>query len=271
MADKLGLLAGKGDLPKRIVEQCVKEGRPFHIIAFKGQTEPELVEGHPHTWVRLGAAGKTIATLKEQQVQSLLMAGPIKRPSLAAMRPDGWGLKFLAKTGAAAFGDDGLLSRVIQALEEEGFKVIGAHEVLKDLLAPAGLLSQNKPDEQALKDIEKGFAIAHAIGELDVGQGCVVQQDLVLAVEAIEGTDQMLSRCKELKRDGPGGVLVKAKKPNQEKRADLPTIGVATIINAHQAGLRGIAVEARGSIIVDQDKVIAKANELGLFLIGIEK
>ncbi|SCA55033.1 conserved hypothetical protein [Candidatus Terasakiella magnetica] len=270
MADKLGLLAGKGDLPKRIVQKCVSEGRPFHIIAFKGQTEPELVAGHPHTWVRLGAAGKTLSILKEENVKSLLMAGPIKRPSLVAIRPDAWGLKFLAKTGAAAFGDDGLLTRIIHALEGEGFKVIGAHDVLEDLLAPKGILGKTKPDEQAEKDIQKAFQIAHAMGELDIGQACVVQDGLVLAVEAIEGTDKMLERCLDVKRDGFGGVLVKAKKPNQEKRADLPTIGVATLINAHKAGLRGVAVEANGSIIVDQDKVISKADELGLFLMGIE-
>jgi UDP-2,3-diacylglucosamine hydrolase len=270
MAEKIGLLAGRGDLPKRIIDQCVKDGRLFHIIAFHDQTDPDLVEDHPHDWVRLGAAGKTLSILKEQKVTTLLMAGRIKRPSLAAMRPDGWTLKFLAKTGAGAFGDDGLLSRVIVALEEEGFKVIGAHEILTDLLAPEGILGKHQPDERAQSDIEKAFKIAHGIGRLDIGQACVVQDGLVLAVEAIEGTDKMLERCAEIKREGPGGVLVKAKKPDQEQRADLPTIGVKTVENAHRAGLRGLAVEANGSIIVDLTGVIAKADKLGLFVVGIK-
>ncbi len=268
MAKKLGLLAGQGDLPKRIIEKCVEEGRPFHIIAFKGQTDPELVQGHPHTWVRLGAGGKTLSVLKAEKVKDLLMAGRITRPSLAALRPDGWGLKFLARTGAAAFGDDGILKILIKELESQGFSVIAAHDVLDDLLAPAGVLGRVQPDEQAQEDINKAVKIAHAIGQLDIGQAVVVQQGLVLAVEAIEGTDKMLSRCLDVKREGPGGVLVKAKKPEQEQRADLPTIGVATLINAHNAGLRGIAIEANGAIIVDQDGVKAKADELGLFVFG---
>ncbi|MDV7338873.1 UDP-2,3-diacylglucosamine diphosphatase LpxI [Terasakiella sp. A23] len=270
MAEKIGLLAGQGDLPKRIIDQCVKEGRPFHIIAFKNQTEPELVEGHPHTWVRLGAAGKTISILKEEQATTLLMAGRIQRPSMLSVRPDTWGLKFLAKTGAGAFGDDGLLSRIITALEEEGFKVIGAHEILDDLLAPQGILGNVTPDVQAQKDVEKGMEIAHQIGALDIGQAVVVQDGLVIAVEAIEGTDNMLLRCKEHAREGLGGVLVKAKKPDQEKRADLPTIGIKTIHNAKAAGLRGIAVEANGSIIVDRENVIKEADKLGLFILGVK-
>jgi len=271
MAEKLGLLAGRGDLPKRIIEQCEKEGRPFHIIAFKGQTEERLVAGHPHTWVRLGAAGTTLSILKEQNVKDLLMAGRIKRPSIAALRPDAWALKFLAKTGAGAFGDDGLLSKLIDVLEHEGFCVIGAHEVLDNLLAPSGVFGAVHPDDMAKNDLKKALEIAHAIGDLDIGQAVVVQDGLVLAVEAIEGTDKMLERAQFVKREGPGGVLVKAKKPNQENRADLPTIGVKTIINAHAAGLRGVGVEANGSLIVDIDAVIAKADELGLFLMGVEK
>jgi len=270
MAEKLGLLAGRGDLPKRIINQCVGEGRPFHVIAFKGQTDPDLVEGRPHTWVRLGAAGKTLSVLKAEGVKVIVMAGRIKRPSVAAMRPDAWTLKFLAKTGAGAFGDDGLLRQLINELENEGFRVVGAHELVEDLLAPVGLMGRVEPDEQARRDIEKGFAIAHRMGDLDIGQAVVLQDGLVLTVEAIEGTDSMLERAGELKREGPGGVLIKAKKPTQEERADLPTIGVRTLENAHHAGLRGIAVEANAAIIVDQDAVSTKADELGLFLIGVE-
>lgn len=270
MAEKIGLLAGRGDLPKRIIEQCVKEGRPFHIIAFKDQTDPALVEGHPHSWIRLGAAGKAISIFKEQGAMTLLMAGRIQRPSMLSLRPDAWGLKFLAKTGAGAFGDDGLLSRIIDALETEGFKVIGAHDILDDLLAPLGILGAVEPDLQAQQDMEKAMKIAHEIGALDIGQAVVVQAGLVLAVEAIEGTDKMLERCKTVQREGLGGVLVKAKKPEQEKRADLPTIGIDTIENAKAAGLRGIGVEANGSIIVDRESVIERANQLGLFIVGLK-
>lgn len=271
MAEKLGILAGRGDLPKRIIDQCVKEGRPFHIIAFKKQTDENLVKGHPHDWVRLGAAGTSLSILKEQGVTTLVMAGRIKRPSLAALRPDAWTVKFFAKTGVGALGDDGLLSNLISSVEKEGFKFIAPHDILGDLLAAEGVYGQHQPDEQANRDVLKAFEMAHAIGELDIGQAVVVQDGLVLAVEAIEGTDKMLERCKEVSREGPGGVLVKAKKPNQEKRADLPTIGVTTIQNAHKAGLRGVAVEANGTLVIDQDGIIAEADKLGLFVMGIRK
>jgi UDP-2,3-diacylglucosamine hydrolase len=270
MADKLGLLAGQGDLPKRIIEQCVKEGRPFHIIAFNDQTDKELVEGHPHTWVRMGAAGKTISILKEVGATTLLMAGRINRPSMLAIRPDAWALKVFAKVGKAVFGDDGILKALINALEDEGFKVIGAEDILDDMLATHGTYGKISPDDQAQSDIQKAMRIAHIIGAHDVGQAVVVQAGLVLAVEAIEGTDRLLERCIDLKREGPGGVLVKAKKPNQEQRADLPTIGVLTVQNSARAGLRGIAIEANGALIIDKAGVIREADELGLFVIGIK-
>lgn len=270
MAEKLGLLAGQGDLPKRIIEQCVKEGRPYHIIAFKGQTEESLVQGHPHSWVRIGAAGKTISILREQGATTLLMAGQINRPSMLAIRPDAWGVKVMAKIGKAAFGDDGLLKAIIKELEKEGFKVIGADEVLQDMLATPGIYTDCKPDEQALSDLQKALEIAHIMGAHDIGQAVVVQDGLVIAVEAIEGTDALLNRCIDLKRDGPGGILVKAKKPNQEKRADLPTIGVKTVQNAAKAGLRGIGIEAEGALIIDREGVVCEAEKLGLFVIGIQ-
>lgn len=269
MTEKLGLLAGQGDLPKRIIEQCVKEGRPFHIIAFKDQTEDELVQGHPHTWVRMGAAGKTVSILKEEGATTLLMAGRINRPSMLAIRPDAWALKVFAKVGKAVFGDDGLLKALINALEGEGFKVIGAEDILDDMLATEGTYGSIDVDALAQSDIQKALEIARVIGSHDIGQAVVVQDGLVLAVEAIEGTDRLLQRCIELKREGPGGVLVKARKPNQEQRADLPTIGVKTIQNVSNAGLRGIAVEAGGALIIDRTGVVAEANKRGLFVIGI--
>lgn len=270
MTAKLGILAGRGDLPKKIVEHCLDANLPFHIIAFKDQSESDLVAGHPHDWVRLGAAGKSLKILKEQGVDTLIMAGQIKRPSMAALRPDSWALKFFAKTGKAAFGDDGLLKALIDTLErEEGFKVIGANDLLTDFTAPKGVLGIHHPDDLARSDLDKAFQIAHQIGELDIGQAVVVQDGLVIAVEAIEGTDEMLKRCLDLKREGPGGVLVKAKKPKQEERADLPSIGVTTLENAARAGLRGVGFEAHGTLIIDKKNVIAKADELGLFLYGL--
>lgn len=267
---KLGVLAGGGCLPARIAEAVRGQGREVFIVAFEGQTDPDAVKGLPHFWTRMGAAGSTIARLRQEGVSELVFAGPVKRPSFTEIMPDWWGAKFLARVGARALGDDGLLRSIARALESEGFRVVGLHELLSELLAPEGVISAMAPDEQAWRDIEQGKSLARAMGELDVGQGAVIQQGLVLAVEAIEGTDAMLARCAALARPGVGGVLVKMAKPQQDRRLDLPTMGVETVINAAHAGLRGIALEAGSSLLIDQAAVVAKADELGLFVVGIK-
>ncbi len=271
MPGKLGIIAGKGELPRQIIQACQKEGRDFHVIAFSDQTDEKTVENISHDWVRLGAAGTTIKIFKQQGIKDLVLAGGINRPSMASLRPDGWALKFFAKNAKAALGDDGLLAALVHDLEKEGFRLVGPDEILDDLLAQTGTLGAIEPDEVALADIARGFNVAWQLGALDVGQAVVVQQNLVLGVEAIEGTESMLGRVKNLAREGVGGVLIKAKKPNQEKRADLPAIAPATIDQARAAGLRGIAIEANGAIVIDAQKVREKADQAGLFVVAVDK
>lgn len=265
----LGIVAGGGDLPRRLIDACRARGRPFFVIAFPDQTDPATVADVPHAWVRLGAAGEALAALRAQGVGQLVMAGRIRRPSLAALRPDAFALKVFAKAGLAAFGDDGILKALVRVLEEEGIAVIGPEAILSDLLATEGVYGRVTPDDAARADIAKGIAVARALGALDIGQAAVVQQGLVLGVEAIEGTDALIARCGELGREGSGGVLVKVKKPEQERRADLPTIGPDTVAHAARAGLRGIAIEAGGALVVDRLKVIADADAAGLFVVGV--
>jgi DUF1009 family protein len=179
-------------------------------------------------------------------------------------------MQLLGKLGlGAGQGDDRLFKLIVGELEGEGFRVIGADEVVGALLAPMGLLTRAAPDHAAERDIAQGVAVALRLGELDVGQAVVVQHGLVLGVEAVEGTDQLLARCAGLRRDGPGGVLVKLKKPRQERRADLPTIGPATVRAAADAGLAGVAVHGGNCMIIDQQSVIAAADRLNLFVIGV--
>ncbi len=271
MPPKLGILAGAGDMPARLVETCRDTGREFFVLAFDGQTDPEFLADIPHGWVRLGAAGQGIEFLRAAGAQDLVMAGSIQRPSLSALRPDSWAARLIAKAGVRAFGDDGLLSMIVRELEEaEGFRVVGPQSILPDILATAGIYGTVQPDSMARRDIDRGIEVAKAIGALDVGQAAVVQEGIVLAVEAAQGTDAMLKRCRDVRRDGPGGVLVKVRKPGQEDRADLPTIGVSTIANVAAAGLAGIAVEAGGTLIIDRPAVIEAGDSAGLFLIGIE-
>jgi len=180
-------------------------------------------------------------------------------------------MRILARIGRAAFaGDDGLLAAVVRVLAEEGFRVLGAHEILTEVVGPSGLLTRTRPDAQALVDIKRGIAVTRALGAVDVGQGCVVQQGIVLCVEAIEGTDAMLARAAGLTRPGPGGVLVKLVKPGQDRRADLPTIGPGTVRAAATAGLRGIAFEAGGTILAERDTAVGVADAAEMFLLGVD-
>lgn len=272
MPPKLGILAGGGRLPGQIIQVCRDEGRDFFIIAFEGQADDDAYADLPHAWVRLGAAGQSIERLREAGCKELVMAGSIRRPSFATLRPDKWATLFIAKYGALNLvGDDSLLKTLIKALEEEeGFRVIGVETLLPDLLAPKGALGQVEPDWQAEDDIQCALEAALDIGRRDIGQGAVAQLGRVLAVEDKQGTDALLKQAKKMRLEGPGGVLVKTKKPGQETRADLPTIGRATVEAAFDAGLRGIAVEAGAAIIVDREAVIEAADEAGLFVIGID-
>ena len=270
MAEKLGIIAGGGTLPRQLINHCQKEGRPYALVCLNNFALPETAEGEECLWCRMGEAGKAISYFKKNGVRQIVMIGGVRRPALLQLRPDWWTTKFLIKIGFKAFGDDNLLSAVIKGVEAEGFQFVGIHEIMTDLLADEGVWGKIEPDELAQADIKQGVRIALGLGALDVGQSVVVQQGIVLGVEAVEGTDALIKRCKDLKREGVGGVLVKMKKPQQEQRADLPTIGVQTVVNAYEAGLRGIAVQAGKTLVADRQAVVEKANELGLFIVGVK-
>jgi len=270
MAAPLGIIAGGGPLPGQVAEAALAAGRNVFITALEGFAEPSVVAPYEHEFFRLGAVGAIRAALRARKCQDIVMIGPVKRPSLLALRPDAEGAKLVAKIGRAAFaGDDGLLAAIIRTLGDDGFRVLGAHDILADVLGPVGLLTQTAPDAAAMADVQRGLAVLAMLGAADIGQACVVQQGIVLAVEAVEGTDAMLGRVAALARPGPGGVLIKCAKPGQDRRADLPTLGVATISNAAAAGLRGIAFEAGGTILADRVAMVAAADGAGLFLTGM--
>lgn len=270
MAVNLGIIAGGGDLPRRLALAAQAAGRGVFIVAFVGHTDAATVEGFPHLWSRFGAAAEILEALRLAKVGELVFAGPVKRPSFSEIRPDWRTTKFLLKVGRRALGDDGLLSAIAKGLEEEGFRVIGIHDVLADLLAPAGLLAGPPPDDSAQIDIARGLAVARALGRVDVGQAVVVQQGLVLAVEGVEGTDAMIERAGTLRRSGPGGVLVKLRKPQQDRRMDLPTIGPETLRRAGSAGLCGVVIEAGGTLLLHREQTLLAAVEANLFLLALE-
>ncbi|OYQ33490.1 UDP-2,3-diacylglucosamine pyrophosphatase [Niveispirillum lacus] len=270
MAGRLGIIAGGGDLPRQVAETCRRDGRGFFVIALEGQgAEVWLSPDMPHALFRMGAAGAILDRLRAEGVTDIILAGGVRRPSLTDLRPDWYAARFFARLGLKALGDDGLLRAVAALLEEEGFRVIAIQSMIADLLMPSGVLSQAVPDEAALADIAHGLTVAHALGAVDVGQAVVVQAGLVLGVEAIEGTDALISRCGALRRDGTGPILVKCAKPGQDRRLDLPTIGPDTVAACIAAGFAGIAAEAGATLFVGRQDALQAADAAGLFVMGV--
>jgi DUF1009 family protein len=269
-AGTLGILAGGGTLPRQVAEAAAAQGRPVFLVAFAGQHDPATVEGFPHVVLPIAKAGQIIKALRAAGVVDLVMAGGVRRPSVSELGLDWRGVQLFAKIGARALGDDGLLTAIRKELEGEGFRLVGPKDILVDGTVPAGLLGGHRPDEQADADIMHGIAIAKALGALDVGQAVVVQQGLVLGVEAIEGTDALIARVGPLRREGPGGVLVKIAKPQQDRQIDLPAIGVRTVEAAAASGLRGIAIQAGATLVLERGALIAAADAAGLFLLAVD-
>ncbi|MBC8337238.1 MAG: lipid-A-disaccharide synthase [Rhodospirillales bacterium] len=270
MPPKLGILAGGGQLPELIVQVCLDSGREFFIIALEGQAAPGAFTGHPHARVRLGAAGEAIRHLKDAGCKDLVMAGSVVRPSISMLRPDAWTARFFATTGAKALGDDGLLTALISTLEEkEGFRIVGSDGLLPGLIATSGPYGRLKPGPEDEQDIHAGILAAQGIGRLDIGQAAVARDGRILATEDHKGTDALLLQVGSQSKKATGGVLVKVKKPGQESRVDLPAIGPDTVRAAAQAGLRGIAVEAGGALVLDRDGLAKAADEEGVFVAGV--
>jgi DUF1009 family protein len=240
------------------------------VVALEGHADPATVDGVPHGWASMGAAGRVFELLRDAGARQIVLAGTIKRPSLLGLKLDAKGAAVLARIGLRALGDDSLLRAVMAEFEREGFEILGAPDVLGSLAAPVGVLGRIVPDEQARADIARGVTVARALGAVDVGQAVVVQQGIVLGVEAAEGTEGLLARVGALRREGPGGVLVKLAKPMQDRRVDLPTIGSATVRQAAAAGLVGIAIEAGQTLVLDLPGVIGAADAAGLFVEGLE-
>lgn len=271
MPPKLGIVAGGTTLPALLARSAIEGGREVFIVALKGQAEPDVVETFDHAWVRMGAAGKALEHLRRESVEEIVLAGPVTRPTLGELVPDGRALSFLA-TGVFSMGDNGLLSAIVRQLEQqEGFRVIGIPDILEDIVAPPGVLSDRGPDSRESADIRRGMAVLESLNLADVGQAVAVQNGVVLGIEAVEGTDALINRVGELARPGAGPVLVKFSKTGQELRADQPVTGPGTVTACVSAGFSGIAIETGRSLILDLPNTIAVANRHNLFVTSLSR
>ena len=267
---RLGIIAGTGPLPRQIAERFDPTGKSIFFIALEGITDPKTVFNFDHRWVKLGQLQIAIAALLEAKVDKVVMAGPVKRPALSSLKLDKRASKMLWRGGTKIFGDDGLLSLLINEIEKDGLKVIGIDEILSDLLTEPDLNIGPHIDNVAQRDIDRAIEILVKLGPADVGQSVAIQEGLVLAVEAIEGTDNMIYRAGQDRRDALGPILVKISKPGQERRADMPTIGPKTVRLAIYNGFRGLALEEGGTLLLERDEVRKIAEGANFFIVSIK-
>jgi DUF1009 family protein len=274
----LGIIAGGGRLPGLILADLKARGESVHLVAIKGEAEPGLLQS-ADIELGWGQIGQLFKSLKQAQCDRVLLIGGItKRPDFTSVMGDlGTMRRLPAILKAMIGGDDSLLTRVIGIFEAEGLKAVGVRDVAPALLAREGLLAGKTPDEEAATDMALAYKAVQRLGELDIGQAAVAIGGRVIALEGAEGTDAMLARCAELRRNGrvktkgAAGVLVKAAKPGQDLRVDLPTIGPRTVELAKAAGLAGIAVEAGYALVADEAETAAAAKAGGLFLFGLTR
>ena len=269
----IAIIAGDGVLPHLLVKECIRQNISYTVVVFEGVTL-DWLSGHPCISAIFEKPGKLFEALHKAGTTQITMAGGMARPQLNPLKFDAAGLR-LAPVLANALkkGDGDTLSVVSLMFETEGFTVIGAHHLLESLLAPVGVMTNVAPSTEDMADISRAAQIVAALGGVDVGQGAIVAQGICLGLESIQGTDAMLRFVADNPRrlpekDGAKGVLLKAPKPGQDWRLDLPAIGPDTFALAHKAGLAGVAVLAGGTLILGLEETVAKANDLGLFLLG---
>lgn len=272
----VGLIAGGGTLPFTVAEQLVAQGRKPVLFALRGFCDVEQVARFTHHWVSIGQFGAAKRLLRAEGCRDLVFIGSLVRPALSELRLDFGTLRVMPSViRAYRGGDDHLLSRVGRIFEAHGFRLLGIADVAPGLLMPEGAMTRRHADERAAADIEKGRAVLAALSPFDVGQAVVAIDGHVVAVEGIEGTDAMLARVAQLRRDrvvraGEGrGVLVKAAKRGQDLRFDLPTVGPRTVHEAQAAGLAGLAVVAGTALVAEAQEMVAAADKAGLFVVGL--
>lgn len=271
---KLGLIAGGGALPVSVAARCEAEGRPVFVVRLAGFADPHLAR-YPGVDAGMAEIGRVLSALKKAGCDAVCFAGTVNRPDFKSLKPDFKGMTLLPGIIAeAAKGDDALLRKILSVFEGEGYAIEGADDILGGETLPAGALGAVSPTPDQIADLKKALHVAEKAGELDIGQGAVVCDGLVLAVEAQEGTDAMLVRVAGLPADLRGsaadrkGALGKAPKPIQDLRVDMPVMGSRTIELAAAAGLAGVGGVAGKLILIDQPAIVEAADRLGLFVWG---
>jgi DUF1009 family protein len=271
----LGIICGGGGFPFAVADAVRAQGRDVFLIGLAGSAQSQ-VSAYPHKWVRLGQFGHFVRALKQAGCQDIVFVGGVTRPSSwRDLVPDLGMVRRLPRiVSMFRGGDNHVLVNVVRLAEEAGFRVVGVHDVVPQIVLGLGVQGQRAPQKHDLEDARIGFDILKALSPHDVGQGVVVVDRRVVALEAAEGTDAMLARVAELRRTGRvrlgegRGVFVKAPKIGQDLRVDMPALGPDTVSLVHQAGLAGIAAVAGHVLMLDAEQMMCDADAKGVFISG---
>lgn len=273
----LAIICGHGSLPLEVADGAAAAGRQPYLIGIDSEADSEI-ERYPHEYIAWGQVGKLFKILRKHGIVEIVLAGGVrKRPEFGELKLDLGAFLSLPRVLAYLLegGDNSVLSGTIRLFEARGIRVVGAHQVAPDLLAPAGIVAGRKPLARELRNLQMGFAACKALGAFDIGQAAVAEGGRVVALEGVEGTDGLLARIADLRKSGrlpaigQHGVLVKTMKPDQDPRADMPAIGPRTVDAVRNAGLRGIGIEARHTLILQKKETIETARRQGIFIHGI--
>jgi DUF1009 family protein len=265
---KLAIIAGAGYLPKHVCEACKEQRIPYVVIGLENETTFELFKDEKIHSFKIYNISKIIEFMKSEEVNYITFAGKVRRAHISRLLLDFKGAILFAKVIRNGLNDSAILKTVLDFIEKEGFKIIAPEKVAHNIILTKGLITKSKPDQIAEKDIKQGIKILRGIASFDVGQALVIQNGLVLGVEAAEGTDDLIKRCGEIRQEGEGPILIKIIKPEQDKRVDMPCIGPETIMNAQKFGIRGIAAESGSTLVLDQVSTVKLANRFGIFIYG---
>jgi DUF1009 family protein len=265
--ERIGLIAGNGSFPLLFARTAREQGLAVVAVAHQGETPAELADCvEAITWIKVGQLDTIISTFQRHGVRRAVMAGGIRKAALMEnFAPDERAQRFLARL--SQWSDDVLLRGVADELEGEGIAVVDSTLFLGSLLAPDGPLTARQPSEEQWRDIRYGLAAAKGIGRWDIGQTVVVKSRMVLAVEAVEGTDAALRRGGALAQGG--AVAVKVSKPGQDLRFDVPAVGPATVPVCREAGIAVLALEAGRTLLLEREALLAAATATDLVLVGV--
>ena len=264
---KYGLLAGNGRFPILALESARRLGHQITVVAIQEEASKEIeAAGYPTHWISLGALSRLIEILHAEGITELIMAGQVKHAKIfsSGIIPDTTLLSVLTKLRWR--NTDGLIGAIAAVLRDHGIELIDSTAFITPLLAKPGVLTARSPTEEEQKDFEFGYRMADAIAALDIGQTIAVKHQAVVAVEAMEGTDEVIGRAGFLA--GPGVRIVKVAKPKQDMRFDVPVVGLATIQAMRVAGASALSVDAGKTLVFDGDAVRGSADEAGICIIG---